>query len=110
MGQALICDSSRLIHERAHDTPFLGETVAGEVEAALAWRVVLGVDVVPCPRVGEAGDVADLVGPDRRLGDVLVVEERGDERRGVGREVLFCQVGDCAVAKRAPGIGGRNEA
>ena len=42
-------------------------------------RGVKGVDVVPGAGVGEGGDVGDFVGEEGGFGNVLAVEEVGEE-------------------------------
>lgn len=53
----------------------------------------------------EGGDVTDLVWEEGCFADVLTIEEVVCEAGGCWVEVEGPEVGDCAMAKRAPGEG-----
>lgn len=92
----------RLVHDGGDDAALLRVAVASHVDAAFVRRVVPRVDVVPPRRVVEGGRASDLVRPQRRLGDVLRVEQGAGVAARVARQVFRGEVGDGAVAQGAP--------
>ncbi len=86
--EACIGDTSRVVRNGAHDTrAVFGQTVAGYIDAALVWRIVLGVDIVPSCCVGEGGHVPDLIGKQGCFRYVLAVQEGVCEDVGLRGEV-----------------------
>lgn len=93
-----------MVCNRGDDAAGVGETVAGEVYAALVGWVVERIDVVPRCGVCERGDVPDLVGEQGGCGGILRMKETGEEEVGgmMLRDVKERQRDCCAVTEGAP--------
>ena len=100
--EAQIIDAICLVDECAYGAALFGEAVTRKVEPALPWWVVLGINVVPRSGVGEARDIADLVGPERSFGDVLVIDQVCNVDNSLWGKIVSCQVCDSAMAECAP--------
>ena len=92
-----------VVRDRRHNAPAVrSETVARHVDPALRRRRVARVNEVPPRRVREPRHVPHLVWEQRRLRDVLAVQQRVRQAVALRCEVHARQVGDCSVPQAAP--------
>ena len=98
--QAPVRYARRVVCDRAHDAA--AAAVARHVDTARRGRRVSRVDEVPPGRVRERRHVSHLVREQRRLADVLPVQQRVAEGVGAAAEVHAREVGDRPVAQAAP--------
>src|SRR5439155_20053734 len=88
-------------------TPLRRNAIPLVVHAALPWRIVLRVDVMP--RLSLRPSTLDLIGPQRGIGDVLTGEKIGDIGGASVGEEFFSDIGDGAVAEGSPASTEREE-